>query len=70
MRRILTDLAASDGRVLKDPPPVAGVETYTDTRVVVALRAWVYTSAFGDTQRDLAEQAKARLEAAGVKMPT
>ena len=70
VRRILTDLAATDGRVLKDPPPVAGVETYTDTRVVVALRAWVYTSAFGDTQRDLAEQAKARLEAAGVKMPT
>jgi small conductance mechanosensitive channel len=69
VRRMLLELAAADERILKDPPPTEGVESYTDTRIVVGLRAWVYTSAFGDVQRDLAEQAKTRLEAAGIKMP-
>jgi small conductance mechanosensitive channel len=69
-RSILLDLASADERVLKDPQPTAGVESYMDTRVVVALRTWVFTSAFGEVQRDLAEKAKPRLEAAGIKMPT
>jgi hypothetical protein len=41
-----------------------------DTRVVMALRAWVATEDFGEVQRGLAEAAKGRLQAAGIKVPT
>lgn len=69
VRRVLTEMAESDERVLKEPAPTVSVETYMDNRIVVALRAWVKAHEFGDVQRRLAEEAKRRLEAAGVRIP-
>jgi small conductance mechanosensitive channel len=68
-RRVLSELAASEPRVLREPPPTVGVETYMENRVVVALRAWTATADFGEVQRALAESAKSRLQQAGIKMP-
>jgi small conductance mechanosensitive channel len=69
VRRVLSEVAANEPRVLRDPQPTVGVESYLDTRVVVALRAWVSTADYAEAQRALLEAAKARLQAAGVKMP-
>jgi small conductance mechanosensitive channel len=69
VRRVLSELVASDARVLPDPPPAFSIEGYTDFRVMVAVRAWTATSAFGDVQRELTEAAKSRLQAAGLKLP-
>jgi small conductance mechanosensitive channel len=69
VRRVLSEVAASEPRVLRDPQPVVGVESYLDTRVVVALRAWVPTADYADAQRALAEAVKGRLQAAGIKVP-
>jgi small conductance mechanosensitive channel len=68
-RSILGEVVKDEPRVLGDPPAVIGVETYMENRVVVALRAWVTTANFGDVQRSIAEAAKTRLQAAGIKMP-
>jgi len=68
--RVLLDVAQSDPRILSDPAPAFSVESYLDNRIVIALRAWAATSDFGEAQRDLAEAAKTRLQAAGIKMPT
>jgi len=68
-RRILTAIAKEEPRVLGNPSPTVGIETYMENRVIVALRAWATTADFPDLQRDLAEAAKTRLQAAGVKMP-
>ena len=69
-RRVLTEIAKAEPRVLPEPPPTVSVESYTENRVVIALRAWVATADFPDVQRALAEAAKTRLQAAGIKMPT
>ena len=69
VRRVLSEVAASAPRVLRDPQPIVGVESYLDTRVVVALRAWVPTADYADAQRALAEATKGRLQAAGIKVP-
>jgi small conductance mechanosensitive channel len=68
-RRTLTEIAKAEPRVLANPPPAVGVETYMENRVVVALRAWTSTGDFPDLQRELAEAAKTWLQAAGIKMP-
>ena len=46
VRRILAEMASADERVLKDPAPSVSVESYTENRIVVALRAWTRTDAF------------------------
>jgi len=69
VRRVLNEVAASEPRVLRDPHPTVGVESYLDTRVVVALRAWVPSADYADAQRALAEAAKGQLQAAGIKVP-
>ena len=68
-RRVLLEVAASEPRIIADPPPTFSVESYMENRVVIALRAWTPTADFGDVLRDLAEAAKTRLQAAGIKMP-
>lgn len=68
-KRVLADIAKEEPRVLSDPEPTVSVESYMDNRVVIALRAWVATADFPDVQRRLAEAAKTRLQAAGIKMP-
>jgi small conductance mechanosensitive channel len=67
-RRVLEEVAKEDARVLTDPPPTVSVESYLDNRVVIALRAWTATQDFAEVQRALAEAAKSRLQAAGIKL--
>jgi small conductance mechanosensitive channel len=66
---VLEEVAKEDARVLTDPPPTVSVESYLDNRVVIALRAWTATQDFAEVQRALAEAAKSRLQAAGIKLP-
>jgi small conductance mechanosensitive channel len=68
-RRVLLEMAAADPRVLTDPAPYVYVETYGDSAVVVTFRAWAPTSIFWDVQRTMIEEAKRRLEAAGIEIP-
>jgi small conductance mechanosensitive channel len=67
-RRVLLDMAAGDPRILPNPAPQVGVESLTDNFVILTLRAWAGTAAFADAQRELAEQAKSRLQAAGIRL--
>lgn len=68
-KRVLIELATEEPHVLREPPPGFNVESYMENRVVIALRAWAATTDFAEMQRTLAEAAKARLQAAGIKMP-
>jgi small conductance mechanosensitive channel len=68
-RRVLLDMAASDERILADPPPSVFVEKYGDSVVTIAFQAWAATAVFWDAQRAMAEEAKRRLEAAGIEIP-
>ncbi|HEX5599274.1 MAG TPA: mechanosensitive ion channel family protein [Hyphomicrobiaceae bacterium] len=68
-RRALLDLAQSDNRVLEDPPPSVFVDQFAENYILLGLRAWVATANHWAVRCALLEGGKARLEAAGVRIP-
>jgi small conductance mechanosensitive channel len=68
-RRLLVEVAAAHPNVLKEPPPAAVPLSLGDSSVVIQLRAWAPNAAFAETQWDLTERGKERLEAAGITIP-
>lgn len=67
-RRVLLDLAASDGRILPDPAPQVFVEKFGESAVTMAFQAWAPNTVFWEVQRATLEEARRRLEAAGVEI--
>jgi small conductance mechanosensitive channel len=68
-REVLLDLARSDPRVRSTPEPLVYVDNLGDSAVVLRYRVWIGTADFWPTQRALIEEAKRRLDAAGVDIP-
>ena len=68
-RRVLLDMAASDPRILSDPAPNAFVDKYDENAILVTLQAWAPNSVFWDAQRAMTEEARRRLQAAGIEIP-
>jgi small conductance mechanosensitive channel len=68
-RQTLLHLAASDSRVLADPPPQFFVEQLGDSAVILCLRAWAANAEYWNVRRDLTERGKLALEAAGLTLP-
>ena len=68
VRRILLEMAAADARVAKDPAPQVFVDSYADAFVIVMFRAWAATRDYLDAQRTMAEEAKRRLQGAGIRI--
>lgn len=67
-RSVLLDMAAGDARIMQDPPPIAFVDSYGESAVTVTLQAWAATPVFWEAQRALTEEAKSRLEVAGLEI--
>lgn len=65
----LTNLVASDERVLKDPEPMSFVANLGESSVDLTARGWVNTSDFWPTFFDLTRKSKTELEAAGFSIP-
>lgn len=68
-REVLLSLAKTDERVLTDPPPDCVVDQLGENAVILALRVWTATSAYGPVRNSLIAQGKASLEAAGLSIP-
>lgn len=60
---------ATDPRVLPEPAPLVFVDTLGDSSVVLCLRSWVKTSDWWQVDVDFREQAKRRMDAAGIVIP-
>jgi small conductance mechanosensitive channel len=69
-RRVLLEMAASEPRLLKDPAPSVFVDKYADSGIVMNLQGWAATGVYADVQRTLTEEAKHRLEAANIEVPS
>jgi small conductance mechanosensitive channel len=67
-RRVLLEMAAADPRILQNPAATVHLETYTDNAAVMSFRAWAPTSVFWDAQRTMTEEARRRLQAAGIDL--
>jgi small conductance mechanosensitive channel len=60
---------ATDSRVLPDPAPFVFVEALGDSAIMLCLRSWVDGSEWWQANVDFREQAKLRLDAAGIEIP-
>ena len=65
----LTNLVASDERVLKDPEPMSFVANLGESSVDLTARGWVNTGDFWPAFFDLTRKSKTELEAAGFSIP-
>ena len=57
-RRAILEVATSDPRVERDPPPSVHVESFAGDKIVLQLRAWVATPSYLDALRDITEKTK------------
>lgn len=68
-RRLLLAMAAEDERVLKNPAPIVFVDNYSENSTDLVFRAWAPTAIYWDVQRAMIEEAKRRLDTAGIDIP-
>jgi len=68
-KAILLELAVSDERVLKEPPPAALVKELGDNGVNLAVRAWTTSGDYWGVQFTLREQIKLRFDEEGIVIP-
>lgn len=66
---VLTELAASDERVLSHPEPTVFVDGLSDSAVILALRVWTASSEYWNVRRELTKRGKVQLAAAGLSPP-
>ena len=70
IKQSIADSLAKDPRVLQDPAPFIGVETFGDTSSRLVIRPWCATAAYWTIKYELPETLKSAVEAAGGAMPT
>jgi len=69
VKKLLLEILAEDGRVLKDPAPTVGVVELADSSVNFCVRPWVKSSDYWDVTFDLNLNIKERLASAGYSIP-
>ena len=69
VKRILTDIATSDERVLSDPAPQIAVSELADNSVNLIMRMWAKTGDYWGVHFDATENVKLRLDKAGIGIP-
>lgn len=65
-RQLLLDVARKNDKVLKTPATEVFVDSFGDTSTVLVFRPWVPTKDFSILRRTLIEDAKRRLDEAGI----
>lgn len=68
-KEILVDLMKEQKNILKDPEPVVYVAELADSSVNLSARFWALNEYFWDCHFYTIEEAKTRLEAAGIVIP-
>lgn len=68
-RAVLMDVIKGEERVLDDPEPVVAVSNLGDSSVDFVVRPWVNADDYWDVRFALLEEAKKRLDAAGIGIP-
>ena len=69
VKRALSDLFASDARILADPAPRIFVQELGDSSVNIAARPWVKPDDYWDVQWEMPERVKRRFDAEGISIP-
>ena len=68
-KKIMADVLAKDGRVLKDPAPTIALVELADSSVNFVVRPWVKADDYWDVYFDLTENIKKSFDSEGVSIP-
>lgn len=63
------DTVSASPHVLKDPEPVVGIASLTDSAVAIAIRPWVPVSEFVDAQAELYQAVVERFRTSDIEIP-
>ena len=63
------EILAGNPRVLKDPPPVIGIETLGESAINITVRPWVNVPDFGPAQLELYQSIIEKFRAANIEIP-
>lgn len=69
VRSVLLDLVNSDSRTLPEPAPMVILDSYGDSSINFALRAWANSSDYWTWYWDLLARLKPRFDAEGISIP-
>jgi small conductance mechanosensitive channel len=68
-KKIMADVLAKDGRILKDPAPTIALVELADSSVNFVVRPWVKADDYWDVYFDLTENIKKSFDAEGISIP-
>jgi small conductance mechanosensitive channel len=68
-KKIMADVLAKDGRVLKDPAPTIAVVELADSSVNFVVRPWVKADDYWDVYFDTTENIKKSFDSEGISIP-
>jgi small conductance mechanosensitive channel len=68
-KKIMADVLAKDGRILKDPAPTIAVVELADSSVNFVVRPWVKADDYWDVYFDLTENIKKSFDSEGISIP-
>ena len=68
-KEVLMDVLTSHPKVLNEPAPTINVSELGDSSVNFAVRPWVNAADYWDVYFDVLENAKIKLDAAGIEIP-
>ena len=69
VKKTLTELAAADDRILKDPETTIAVSELADSSVNLVFRPWVKTADYWGVYFDLTEKVKLKFDELGIEIP-
>lgn len=69
VHRVLSEIVASDPRVLTEPAPNIAVTNLGDSSIDFVVRPWVNAADYWDVYFDMTEQVKRRFDAEGISIP-
>ena len=66
--KIVHELVARDERVLEDPPPQIGLQSFADVGITVVAQVWTRLADYQSVQFDLNRAVKEAFDATGITM--
>jgi small conductance mechanosensitive channel len=68
-KKVISGLAAADGRILTDPEPLIAVGAHKDSSIEIIAKLWVNTADYWSVYYDMQEKVKNAFDENGISIP-
>ncbi|MGL5715777.1 MAG: mechanosensitive ion channel family protein [Paraclostridium sp.] len=69
VKRVIENVFKQDGRILKDPKPIIGLNMLGDNAMQIVARPWVKTHEYWDVYFDIMEKVKVKFDENNIEIP-